>query len=148
MPIHLLKGLTRTRLFRREIPAPNARDIIVWWEVRRIPFNLLVGAAGVASVTIVFVTAFVTEHYLGEAMGLPDPPWLGILAVVAYGVIANLCFTGGWILELMSRRIWEGRADAFGEIAFLWGTLCSIALTLLPAGFIVLVATVRLLEHH
>jgi len=96
----------------------------------------------------VLATGFITEHYLGDAIGLPDPPWLAILAAIAYGVMANLCFTGGWILELMSRRVWEGRADAFGEIAFLWGTLFSIALTLLPAGFIVLVGIIRLLEHH
>jgi len=62
-------------------------------------------------------------------------------------IMANVCFTGGWILELLSRRLWGPRAEAFGEIAFTWGTLCSVLLTLTPAALTVVIGTCRILAR-
>ncbi len=136
--------LARLRLFRRARPAHTDWEIIAWWESRRIPYNLIVAATGIASCAIVLLTAFVTENQIGDAIGLSGSPLFEILAVLIYGIMANACFTGGWILEMLSRRIWGDRAEAFGEIAFTWGTLGSIVLTLIPAIFIAIVGIYRI----
>jgi hypothetical protein len=136
--------LARLRLFRRARPAHTDWDVIAWWESRRIPYNLIVGATGIASCAIVLLTAFVTENQIGDAIGLSGSPLFEILAVIIYGIMANICFTGGWILELLSRRIWKDRAEAFGEIAFTWGTLGSIVLTLIPAAVIAAVGIYKI----
>lgn len=136
--------LTRLRLFRRTQPTQTDWEIIAWWESRRIPYNLIVGATGIVSCAIVLLTALVTEKLFGEPIGLSGSPLFEILAVVIYAIMANVCFTGGWILEVLSRRIWDDRAEAFGEIAFTWGTLGSIVLTLIPAAVITAVGIYKI----
>jgi hypothetical protein len=140
-----LETLTRWSLFRRARPPERNWDVIAWWESRRIPYNLIVGAAGISSAIIMLITSLVTENFIGEAIGVPGSSLFAIIAVAFYAVMANVCFTGGWVLELLSRRIWGARAEAFGEIAFTWGTLCSVLLTLVPAGITVLVGAIRVL---
>jgi hypothetical protein len=139
--------LARLPLFCRTRPPERTWDVIAWWESRRIPYNLIVGAAGIASAIVMLITGFVTEHVIGEAIGVPGSPFFAVLAVIAYGIMANICFTGGWILETLSRRIWGARAEAFGEIAFTWGTLCSVLLTFVPAAITVVVGAYSILAH-
>lgn len=115
-----LEALTRRPLFRRERPPERARDVVVWWESRRIPFNLIVGAAGIASALVMLLMGLVTENVVVGAIDAQGSPIFAIVAVIFYGIAANICFTGGWILELLSRRLWGTRAEAFGEIAFTW----------------------------
>lgn len=131
--------LTRFSLFRRATPPQSAWSIIGWWESRRLPYNLFVGAAGLVSVALSLITALVTERVTGEAVGLPDPPIFAIFGVVAYAVVANVCYTGGWVAELLSRCVWGDRAEAFGEIAFTLGTVASVFLSLIPGILIALV---------
>lgn len=147
MVFRLKARLICTPLFVRVQPLERDREIIAWWEMRRIPFNLIVGSAGVVSSVIMLATGFVTERFAGEAIGIPNPPGFALIAAIAYGAMANVCFTGGWILELISRRVWEKRTEAFGEIAFAWGTLCSIVLTLIPAALTVAFGSFKLLER-
>jgi hypothetical protein len=59
--------------------------------------------------------------------------------------VSSQCVRPVWILELLSRRIWESRAEAFGEIAFTWGTLFSVLFTLVPAAVTVVVGACRTL---
>jgi hypothetical protein len=40
--------------------------------------------------------------------------------------------------------MWVGRVGAFGEVAFAWGTLFSVILTLLPAALVVVYAAFRI----
>ena len=73
----------------------------------RVPYNLIVGATGLATGTIMLITGFVAEIFLGEPVGIPDPPLFVIFAFVFYAIMANICFTGGWVIELAVHRIWE-----------------------------------------
>lgn len=57
----------------------------------------------------------------GVPIGMPDPPIVAIIAVVLYGIAANVCFTGGWIVEMFVAKVWDARAGAFGEISFFSG---------------------------
>ena len=147
MLLKALEVLSHWRLFRRSRPPERTRDVIVWWESRRIPYNLIIGVTGIISAMVVLLTGFLTEPVGGDAIGAASSPLFEILASIIYGIMANICFTGGWILELISRRIWGARADAFGEIAFTWGTLCSILLTLAPAALAVVVVAYRIISN-
>ncbi len=144
MSVIALDTLARWSLFRRARPPERSWDVIAWWESRRIPYNLIVGATGVASAIVMLIIGFVTGHVVGGGFG---SPLFAAFAVIIYGIMANICFTGGWILELLSRRIWGARAEAFGEIAFTWGTLGSVLLTLVPAVLTVVVGAYRVLSN-
>ena len=84
---------------------------------------------------IYILVALLSEKITGHEPPFPDPPLFVFAAVILYGVMANIFFTGGWITELLARRIWTQRAEAYGEISFSFGTLFSVLLTLLPAVF-------------
>jgi|SRR5271163_1138244 len=99
---------------------------------------------GRKNLSTILIMGFVTGHVVGGGFG---SPLFAIFAVIIYGIMANICFTGGWVLELLSRRIWGTRAEAFGEIAFTWGTLCSVILTLVPAAVVVVIGACRILAN-
>jgi len=67
-------------------------DIIRWWEIRRIPYNVIVGLAGVFSMFLLYF--FIADEPIvnGEDIGEP------ILIFIAPFLI-NICYTAGWIVE-------------------------------------------------
>lgn len=94
-------------------------DAIAWWEIRRVPFNLLVLVAGVLSEVIL------------EPFGL-------VFWIIAYAVSANICYSLGWITELLWSWGDTARAEALRPKIFRWGLIFSVAVTLLPAAVVLL----------
>jgi hypothetical protein len=91
---------------------------------------------GVVSSIVMVTVAFTCESRGGVPIGLPDPPALTIVAVVIYGLLANVCYTGGWITELLVVKLWQADTSRFGPIAYTLGTALSALITLAPAGVI------------
>lgn len=145
--LSFIRKLSELPFFARSTNPPDAWHTIAWWEARRIPYNLLVGITGVLSGALCFVTGMLCEHFLGEPIGIPDPPFFALLAVAAYGLVANLCYTGGWVAELLVRKIWPEHANAFGKISFFLGLSFSILLTLVPGIVIPTIGALSLLAH-
>jgi hypothetical protein len=123
--VPLTKRLSGLRLFRREEHIRQAWQIIGWWEGRRIPFNLVVGATGILTCLPMLGSALAAERFLGEPVRWPDPPLVALLAVLAYDVMANVCYTGRWVAELLALAVWGEKARGFGLIAFLFGFVFS-----------------------
>jgi hypothetical protein len=119
-------------LCRREVPVTSAKDVIGWWESRRIAFNLIVGTAGILTSIIVGVVGLGSSILFGSDFGLPDPPLFALFGILIYGTMANVCYTGGWIAELVIRKIWPHEADQFATLSFSTGFAFSILLTLAP----------------
>jgi hypothetical protein len=142
-----LQRLASSRFFSRDVSNPGVWQTIGWWEVRRIPYNLLVGAAGLVSSALCLITAILCEHFLGEAFGIPNPPFVAFFAVAAYGIMANVCYTGGWTAELLVQRIWPEEGKAFGRISFFLGLTFSILLTLVPGVLVATTGGLLLLAH-
>jgi hypothetical protein len=134
------------RFFSRHEPTPGSWQIVAWWEARRIPYNLMVGATGIVTVALCLVTAR-CERFLGQPIWLPGSPMLAIFAVPVYGLMANVCFTGGWVAEIVIAKVWPGESTAFGQISFCLGLVFSLLLTLLPGVLIVVVGALSLLRH-
>ena len=132
-------------LFSRREDEASIFAVINWWELRRVPFNLIVGATGILTCVVTVVVAAIASEKFGEPLGLPDPPIIAVFAVLAYGIGANVCYTGGWIAEILVRKIWQERAGAFGQISFALGVVFSILLTLAPAVLFTLLLIARLL---
>ena len=75
---------------------PSTRkDIIRWWEARRLGFNAIIGAVGVASWILVLVA--------GSAAVKPgedfEEPLMMITGPLVYCIFANICYTFGWIVD-------------------------------------------------
>jgi|HubBroStandDraft_4_1064222.scaffolds.fasta_scaffold01000_8 hypothetical protein len=143
-------GFARLRsstLCRRDVPATSAREAIGWWESRQIPFNLIVGSAGILSCIIVGIVALGSEILFGSEFGLPDPPLFELIGILIYGIMANVCFTRGWIAELVIRQIWPQEGDRFASTSFCLGLVFSILLTSTPGVVIGAGGVFGLLAH-
>jgi len=101
-------------------------DVIGWWETRRLPYNLVVGAAGAVTLTGVHLLAALPPH----AQPIPLLPSLAVAA--AYGVMANICYSVGWLAELMVRKHGGESLEPVGPAMFRYGFAFSVGLTLFP----------------
>ncbi len=135
-----------SRFFRAQPPA-SPLAVIKWWEARRIPYNAIVGVTGFCTIVIFFVTALISDWLINEPIGLPEG--FGILfamfGVLAYGIMANVCFTLGWICELLLRNWGVKLASWIMPLAFALGVIFSVILTMLPAILIVIIAAVAII---
>jgi hypothetical protein len=127
-------------LFAHQLEKSHPAHVVAWWEVRRLPYNMLVGATGGLSLAVFFAVAFTCRASSGVALGMPTPPLLVAIATMAYVIVANVFYTGGWILELLVAKVWHVSTPVFGPIAFTLGTALSVFVTLVPAGLVILLA--------
>jgi hypothetical protein len=134
-------------LCRRDVPVNSARDVIGWWETRRIPFNLVVGSAGILTCIVIAIVGLGSEMLFNSEFGIPDPPGFALIGVTIYGILANVCFTGGWLAELAVRRIWPREADRFATLSLSLGVVFSVLLTLAPAAIVGSVGVFKLVRH-
>ena len=132
-----------TALTRILFPLPDYRrtpwSLLAWWESRRPTFNLFVGGTGL--LTLAAVTLFSALPPRGPALGAV---WLG---VGVYGVLANVCYSLGWLAELGMRALWGDEAPYAGPALWRQGLSFSLGLTLLPIPVAMLSWVVRLVGH-
>lgn len=122
-------------------PNPAERDvgsIIRWWERRRLPYNAIVGTAGLATISL-----------LSLVFGPPGGA-AGFGALVApvalYGLMANVCFTMGWMLEALFHKLWGRDVLPVGPPLWRAGLIFSVGLTLVfPALLVVMSFVIRIL---
>lgn len=122
-------------------PEPTLRRspgaVIGWWERRRPIFNVVVGATGLVTLSVIALGA-------GTALFTQPGLWLG---VTAYGVAANLCYSLGAPLELLLER-WLGRETyGLGPALFRYGLVYSVGLTLFPIALGAFAVAAKLLFH-
>ncbi|HEX2211762.1 MAG TPA: hypothetical protein VHG93_29010 [Longimicrobium sp.] len=112
-------------------PLPDLRrtplSTVRWWESRRLVFNKAVGASGLVTLAGVSFFSLLPPGTLGE------PNLLAMAAFAAgYGIVANVCYSLGWMAELAARALWGREAPDLGPLLFRQGLIFSVGLTLLP----------------
>jgi hypothetical protein len=110
-------------------PLPDRRrtplSTIRWWESRRLVFNQALGAAGLLSLMGMMFFAALP----------PEPVYMSLEVLVGaafYGALANVCYTLGWMTELLARLVWGRSAPNMGPLLFRQGVIFAIGLTFLP----------------
>jgi hypothetical protein len=118
------------RLFSSsELPSRNP-EVIRWWELRRIPYNLVVGVVGLGSIAIFEVVASSMVRPGEDAV---EPPVL-LLGVIAYGLACNIAYTFGWIGEIYFFQHARDAGLVFRNRAFPAGLILSCLVPILPVG--------------
>jgi hypothetical protein len=110
------------------VPVPK---VILWWELRRIVYNvslLIVGMAAVIAFEFIMNECIPKGEDAEEPMGL-------LLGILLYAICANAAYTLGWIMELRARRVDPVAARAVAQRTFVVGYLFSCALTTAPFWF-------------
>ena len=142
-----IRRLGNLPLFRRDVSITSTRAVIGWWETRRIPYNLIVGSAGILTCIAIAIVGMGSYIFFNSDFGLPDPPLFAIFGVILYGILANVCFTGGWVAELIVQRIWPEEANRFATTSFSLGLILSVLLTLTPAILVGVAGIFKLVSH-
>jgi hypothetical protein len=89
-------------------------------------YNLVLAVAGVLSLGAQRLFDVLPPH--ASSPGVP----LGLVGVVAYAVLANLCYTAGPAVDVYIRRRWGDPYAVVGPTLFRYGFVFSVGLTLLP----------------
>ena len=131
-PIESFEGPSGdSALVRMLYPAPAERRpgaILRWWEKRRLPYNLIVGASGLAAAPLHTVV-----H------GVPPDFFTGVVAV---GVFANVAYTLGSIVEVAVHTLWGRKILPIGPVLFRQGVLFSVGLTFVLPTIVIAVGAV------
>jgi hypothetical protein len=107
-------------------PADHRRttvSLLLWWEARRGVFNVIVGGTGLFTLLVTRLISWVPP---GVPMQVDWRP------IAAYGLLANVCYTFGWGIEVVLQRLWREKTPAVGPALFRQGLAFSVGLTLLP----------------
>jgi hypothetical protein len=94
-------------------------------------YNAILFAIGFASI---FAMEFLMEKVIPVGEDAIEPFALA-LGVVFYGIMANLCYTLGWVVEMAGRRKDETQARERAKLHFWGGLWLSCLLTTAPFWF-------------
>lgn len=120
------------------LPAPRTTGgIIRWWESRRLKYNLVVGGAGILSLGAVHLLASLPPNPINIPFVLQP--------IIAYGVLANLCYLLGPAAEILVEKLSGGKILPTGPSLWRMGLTFSVGLTLLPTLIMGIVWILRIL---
>ena len=127
-----MNGLLNT-LLTHKLPETERKwyHVILWWELRRILYNLallVIGTLGVLCMTLVVNG---TEDFISG------------LAIIGFVFFANFFYTFGWIVELFLRLVNKHKAASFGLKSFKVGFIIAICGTFVPSFIFCIVGLIR-----
>jgi hypothetical protein len=116
----------------------SEKEIIRWWEARRIRFNVYVGIVGAVTWFLVLIA--------GSAAVKPgvdfEEPIVMLVGPFVYGVLANICYTLG---ELVDTVFYGGKPR---RRLYKAGMIFSVVLTGLPGVWAVLAWLIIVITGH
>ena len=122
------------------VPSGNFA-VLFWWEKRRIPYNLLVGAAGLLAASAVFLLASLLTIAQKGTVELPPP----LLVALTYALACNVAYCLGWFGEILFFSRAREAGLVFRRRAFALGLALSCSIPVGISGlFVVLMAIARL----
>jgi hypothetical protein len=109
-------------MFNGDAEGRSRRDLLRWWEARRIRYNLLVGIVGFVTWWLVMIA--------GSAAVKPgvdfEEPIAMIMGPFFYAIAANVCYTLGSLVDFIRN------AGVPSKLLFKTGLILSLVITSLP----------------
>ena len=116
-----------TWYFSRSPEKNSWLGIISWWEIRRVPYNLILAFVGTISLLLFF--AFITmANELKPGEDAIEP-----MALFMAPIAANVCYTAGWIVELFW-LILRKKKSHIGPTLLKFGLGFSLVIVIFPAA--------------
>ena len=116
-------------MFAPQPPSVSRWRVILWWEARRIPYNILVGLYG-AFCLVIFFWSITASGHLKPGEDAVEP-----MALLAAPFGVNLCYTLGWLVEVPARTLSPSLSPRFSPLLLKLGIGLSIFLISIPAVF-------------
>ena len=115
-----------TWLFTNPQEPRSLWGIIAWWELRRIPFNIIVIAYGALGF-VIFLWAITTSGHLQPGEDAVEP-----LALLVAPFVVNLLYTLGWLVEVPARHLIPDLSSVFGPMRLKLGLGFGLFLITIP----------------
>lgn len=119
-----------SRIFRRPETPRSSADVIRWWESRRLYYNVIVFVVGCISLVTYFAIVGLEPRPPMEETEIPGLfICMGAFFIL---IVANICYSGGWILELVAHLAFRRWTRLLGPIVFAAGLAFSIGVVWMP----------------
>ncbi len=105
------------RLLEVDSEKRSTFQILLWWELRRILYNIIVLAFGI--LCLVIISALVNVP-AGEDLIEP-------FAIIGFGILCNLCYSLGWLTEIFRKK-----DKRYGPKMFKIGLYFTLSFVFLP----------------
>ncbi len=115
-------------LFANPQGARSLWGVVAWWEMRRIPFNIIIGVYG-AMCLVIFFSAITTSGHLQPGEDAVEP-----LALLTAPFGINVLYTLGWLVEVPARVLRPALSPQFGPLLLKLGLGLGLSLITLPAA--------------
>jgi hypothetical protein len=115
------------KLFEAPPNPRTVREVIAWWEHRRIAFNTIIGVYGVACFMI-FLVSIETSGALEPGEDAVEP-----LALIMTPIGLNVLYTLGWLVEALIRLTDPQLSPRFGPALLKVGIGLSVFAVSVPA---------------
>ena len=126
--MHRLYGFKEWMFSVRE-EERSTTDIILWWELRRIPYNLIVGITGLVSLPLFY-------FFISRSNALkPGEDAVEPIALLAAPVLMNICYTAGWVVEGFLDKAHSDEEEVLGPKLLSAGLKLSLFVVALPSVF-------------
>jgi hypothetical protein len=120
-------------LFADPPPPASASTAVIWWESRRIAFNIVVGPYCVLCFCV-YAWGIVTSGGLPPGEDLIEPILIP-LALVAGPICVNIAYTLGWLVEVPARLLIPDLTPRFSARLLMLGFAFSFELISIPAAY-------------
>ena len=107
----------------------NLFQIIIWWELRRILYNIIVLIAGILSIVIMVTAASGRVHLE------PGEDFYEQIMIPIFAFLCNIGYTLGWLTEVFIKR-----SLTYGPKMFRRGLYLTLFLIFLPSTMWVIIA--------
>jgi len=97
------------------------KEIIRWWESRRIFYNAVMLAAGCVTIILALL---LNEIIFTDLINVIPP-------ILIFALSANIFYTLGWIMEIICRKFISDKTllQKAGPVLFIGGIIISVLLT-------------------
>lgn len=113
------------------------REIIFWWEVRRIPYNFIIGSVGFIGLMFFYFAMKPAPISSKEISG--EPFELTIFTIIGFPIALNFCYTLGWIVETALGKVWDDDRFSLASRMMRFGMDISLFIVLVPTVVSVLI---------
>ena len=116
------------RLFKPVEEPKTVWAVLCWWELRRIPYNVLLVCVGLPCYLLLLLIA--------GAPGLIEPgeDIVEPMIIIVAPVLFNIAYTFGWLAEIFLVLAWRDRSVLVGPILFKLGVSFTVICIALPTG--------------
>lgn len=99
--------------------------------MRRIPYNIVIGVIGFASMVMSFFLILASGTLQPGEDAIEPLAWFGL--PILGGIFFNVCYTAGWVCELFVRATSDRDPSSLGSVLFFGGLALSVGIVLFPA---------------